>query len=232
MSPLSEGLKCGQCGCTESLFWKSIGDKQQLCNDCFELSKHKQDSDINRKTDDRRSKLRKSTRSTRYNGKNGNNGNSSQSGAANSTSTKGGNGKSSGRGRRNLFRRAPVKAPSIPATTQHVTSLFYKVSSHPTRSILHSNAFLSTGLLHSDWRYSFIVQRESGHILRTNTRFDHRQFLREISRYYMAVADTEQSTAQWTVWSQHVRNWAGRRSTQTAVVHAVRHACSQRLLSQ
>lgn len=133
MSPLYENLKCVQCNCTETLLWKSIGEKQQLCNDCFEQNKNntKQESDGNRKTfgktDERRSKLRKSTRSTRYNGKNGT-GTNNTIGTTTSNTTKINNTKSSGRGRRSLFRRPPMKAPTIPATTQHVKSLFYKVS--------------------------------------------------------------------------------------------------------
>lgn len=130
MPPLHEHIKCAQCNCTESLFWKSIGDRQQLCNDCFEQSKlaTKQENETNRKTEDRRSKLRKSTRSTRYNGKNGTNSNN-LTGAASSNATKNSTNKSSGRGRRNMFRRPPMKAPSIPATTHPVKSLFYKVIS-------------------------------------------------------------------------------------------------------
>lgn len=133
MSPLYENLNCAQCNCTESLLWKSIGDKQQLCNDCFEQTKNntKQESDGNRKTfgknDERRSKLRKSTRSTRYNGKNGT-GSSGAPGTTSSNATKTNSTKSSGRGRRSLFRRPPMKAPTIPATTQHVKSLFFKVN--------------------------------------------------------------------------------------------------------
>lgn len=134
MSPLYENLKCVQCNRTEALLWKSIGEKQQLCNNCFEQTKSntKQDADCNNrrafgKTDERRSKLRKSTRSTRYNGKNGS-GTSNATATTNSNTTKISSAKSSGRGRRSLFRRPPMKAPTIPATTQHVNSLFYKVS--------------------------------------------------------------------------------------------------------
>lgn len=133
MSPLCDNLKCAQCNCTEAMLWKSIGEKQQLCNVCFEQTKNntKQETDGNRKTfgktDERRSKLRKSTRSTRYNGKNGT-GPSNASGTANSNTTKTNSTKPSGRGRRSLFRRPPMKAPTIPATTQNVKSLFFKVS--------------------------------------------------------------------------------------------------------
>lgn len=126
MSPLYDNLKCVQCNCTEAMLWKSIGDKQHLCNDCFEQSKNntKLENDVKHRTDDRRSKLRKSTRSTRYNGKNGT-GSGNVPGTSNSNSNKTSNTKS--RGRRNLFRRPPMKAPTIPASTQHVQSLFYKV---------------------------------------------------------------------------------------------------------
>lgn len=139
MSPLYDSLKCAQCNCTESLLWKSIGEKQQLCNDCFEQTKisTKQEHETNRKAEDRRNKLRKSTRSTRYNGKNGN-GPNNASVAANSNSNKSTTTKSSGRGRRSLFRRPPMKAPTIPATTQHVKSLFYKVNISFSSSINQS----------------------------------------------------------------------------------------------
>lgn len=128
MSPLCDVISCSECNCTEALLWKSIGDKQQLCNDCFEQIKNntKQEVDINRKADDRRTKLRKSTRSTRYSGRNGTSATNSQSGSISNTNKSASN-KSSGRGRRCLFRRPPMKAPTIPATSQHVDSLFYKV---------------------------------------------------------------------------------------------------------
>lgn len=130
MSPSCDSLKCVQCNCTESMLWKSVGENQQICNDCFEQNKinTKTETETARqpKPEERKGKLRKSTRSTRYNGKNGN-GNSVASGT-NANSGKTTNVKSSGRGRRSLFRRPPMKAPSIPAQTQHVKSLFYKVS--------------------------------------------------------------------------------------------------------
>lgn len=129
MSPFYDHLKCAQCNCTESFLWKSIGDKVQLCNECFEQTKNnntKHDAESHRKPDDRRVKLRKSTRNTRYNGKNGT-ASSNQPGAASTNLNKTSTTKASGRGRRSLFRRPPIKAPITPATVQHVTSLFYKV---------------------------------------------------------------------------------------------------------
>lgn len=127
MSPLYDNLKCAKCSCTEALLWKSIGAKQQLCNSCSEGIKSvaKQEGEPHRKTDERRIKLRKSTRSTRY-GKNNASSNNG-AGAVSSNSNKNSTAKSSGRGRRNLFRRAPIKSLSIPATTRNVKSLFYKV---------------------------------------------------------------------------------------------------------
>lgn len=128
MSPLFENLVCSQCNCTETLLWNCTADKQPLCNDCFEQIKAstKQEPENHRKSDERRSKLRKSTRSTRYNGKNGSSSNNG-SGAVTSNASKNNATKSGGRGRRNLYRRPPMKAPTIPATTQHVKSLFFKV---------------------------------------------------------------------------------------------------------
>lgn len=130
MSPSIDSLKCIQCNCTESMLWKSVGDNQHLCNDCSDQSKTngKTESESNRKPDEKKGKLRKSTRSTRYNGK-CSNGISNSSGATTSNSTKSNNVKPSGRGRRNLFRRQPIKAPIVPATTRNVKSLFYKVQS-------------------------------------------------------------------------------------------------------
>lgn len=124
---LCEKLQCAHCKCTEALLWKSVGEKQHLCNDCFEQKNStKQDSDGGGQRKSERGKLRKSTRSTRYNGKNGS-GTNQTAGTSNSNSNKTGNTKTTGRGRRNLFRRPPMKAPSIPATTHHVKSVFYKV---------------------------------------------------------------------------------------------------------
>lgn len=128
MSPSYDNLRCAQCNCTETLLWKSIGAKQQLCNNCSEDNKNnaKQEGETYRKTDGRRIKLRKSTRSTRY-GKN-NATASNAPGAVSSNSNKNSTTKSSGRGRRSLFRRPPIRALSVPASTQYVKSLFHKVS--------------------------------------------------------------------------------------------------------
>lgn len=211
MSPLYENLKCAQCNCTEALLWKSIGEKQQLCNDCFEQTKSntKQEADCSNrkacgKTEERRSKLRKSTRSTRYNGKNGG-GTSNATGTTNSNTTKANTTKSSGRGRRTLFRRPPMKAPSIPASTQNVNCLFYKVSPcslNLTKSIVHlpddqkpniKTHFkrILAGILHSNRWHCFVAQFQLRHILCTNTWLDDWQFLRKISRDNVAVANTK-----------------------------------------
>lgn len=117
-----ENLMCFKCNCTETLLWNCTADKQPLCNDCYEQIKAntKQEPESNRKADERRNKLRKSTRSTRKNG--------TSLGSSSSTTCKTTTMKLIGRGRRNLFRKPPVKAPTIPATTQHVKSLFYKVN--------------------------------------------------------------------------------------------------------
>lgn len=130
MSPLCDNLKCAQCNCTEALFWKSIGAKQQLCNNCSEGNKtnpKQEGGETHRRTDERRIKLRKSTRSTRY-GKNNGSSNNAAGGAVSSNSNKTSTTKSSGRGRRNLLRRPPIKSIPVPATTRNVKSLFYKVS--------------------------------------------------------------------------------------------------------
>lgn len=121
-----DNLRCAQCSCTEAFLWKSVGEKQHMCNDCFEHTKNhtKQETDGSSKAE--RSKLRKSTRSTRYNGKNGTASNNLP-GPGNTNSNKTNNIKSTGRGRRSLFRRPPMKSPIIPASTHHVNMTFYKV---------------------------------------------------------------------------------------------------------
>lgn len=155
MSLLDDVISCSQCNCTEALLWKSIGDKQQLCNDCFEQIKTntKQENDISRKADDRRTKLRKSTRSTRYSGRNGSGASNSQAGISSSTNKNTGT-KSSGRGRRCLFRRPPMKAPTIPATSKHVNSLYYKVNHLCSINVqciqCHIIIFLA-GIIHPNW---------------------------------------------------------------------------------
>lgn len=177
MSPLYDNLKCVQCNCTEAMLWKSIGDKH-LCNDCFEQTKNRSEHEGKHQNDDRRSKLRKSTRSTRYNGKNGN---GPANGTGNSNTNKNSKTNSSGRGRRSLFRRPPMKAPSIPATTQHVQSLFYKVCYHQfnlmilriisvklpitlnrnfqankQKTLFNVDSF--TGFIHPNWRHCVTMQ--------------------------------------------------------------------------
>lgn len=165
MSPLYDNLKCAQCNCTEALFWKSIGAKQQLCNNCSDgnkTNKEKQEVETHRKTDDRRTKLRKSTRSTRYS-KNTSNSNAA-TGVVSSNSNKSSTTKSSGRGRRNLFRRPPIKAQSIPATTRCVQSLFYKVSVFfffnlfCVGKIFFVVVVILSGELHSNRRHCFVME--------------------------------------------------------------------------
>lgn len=172
MSPLYHKLKCAQCNCTESLFWKSIGTRQHLCNNCSDGSnknnkEKQQEIETHRKPDDRRTKLRKSTRSTRYSKNNANT--NSASGAVSSNTNKSSTTKSSGRGRRNLFRRPPIKAQTTPATTRYVKSVFHKVSHDAFVYLIAFNlpsdvircyccCCISTGKLHSNRRYCFIVE--------------------------------------------------------------------------
>lgn len=128
MSSPYNHLKCSHCQCTESMFWKATGDNQHLCHECSASTKGKQDTDTARKAaDDRKTKTRKSTRSTRYNGNKNGNGTSTGTGPAASNGSKTASTKPSGRGRRNLNRRPPIKTPTIPASTRNVDSLFYKV---------------------------------------------------------------------------------------------------------
>lgn len=131
MPPLNGTIKCISCKCTESLLWKPIDVNQQICNDCFETNKIclRNEYEIgSSKSVERKTKLRKSTRSTRYNGKNGNGTSLAiPTNATGSATIKNPSVKFGGRGRRNLFKRAPMKAPTVSATTKYVKSLFYKV---------------------------------------------------------------------------------------------------------
>lgn len=167
--------KCLQCDCTESFLWKSVGENQHLCNDCFERNNQnvKNESDTMTmatipsttatapatasRPDERKIKLRKSTRTTRYNGKNGKS-SSNASGSIGScvatTVPSKSSGIKSGRGRRSLFRRPPMKAPTISATTTYVKSLFYKVNRKMSKLTIQrsSPSFHSSfaGLVHSN----------------------------------------------------------------------------------
>lgn len=158
MSSPHPQLKCIQCNCTDSMFWKLTGDNQHLCYECTEPTKSKSETETVRKmTDDRKTKTRKSTRSTRYNGNKNGNGTSTGTSQTPSNGGKAATVKPSGRGRRNLNRRPPIKTPTIPATTRNVNSLFIKVGKFNANkveeisSILDSLlAFAFTGLLHTD----------------------------------------------------------------------------------
>lgn len=143
-------IKCTQCKGTSSLMWHPIGDNQQICHDCYEKNRDNLKDELEPSTTTKplpsvkieekktATRLRKSTRSTRYKSKSTTtstiqNAGSSGSVVATSASvngtgqTKSNGQKSGGRGRRNICRRAPIKAPSISATTTHVKSLFHKV---------------------------------------------------------------------------------------------------------
>lgn len=155
MAPTYNHLKCKQCSRTESMFWKSIGENQHLCYECTEPGKNKSELDNVRKTDERKTtKTRKSTRSTRYNGKNGN---GTVAGTSQTTSNAGKavNSKPSGRGRRNLNRRPPVKTPTIPASTRQVDSLFYKVCYHMPLIFKHSYDINSTTIIYRLFLFLF-----------------------------------------------------------------------------
>lgn len=124
--------------------WRRIDDNQQICNDCYEKNRNNLKEELESantafvaKTDEKKTttRLRKSTRSTRYKAKSGSIAATVQNGpTANNTNgsqPKPATQKGGGRGRRNLQRRAPMKAPTMTATTSFVKSLFYKVNEHP-----------------------------------------------------------------------------------------------------
>ena len=141
MPPNRANLKCSQCKCTESFMWKQISSDDQICYECYEKNKinvkpepepsstQAEQSMPVVKADSKNSKsLRKSTRSTRYKSKGtANSATAGSSGQPNSNGSKGGGSKTSGKGRRSLFRRPPQKAPVVTATTTNVKSLFFKV---------------------------------------------------------------------------------------------------------
>lgn len=173
---------CLHCNCTESLLWQPVDENQHLCNDCFEKNSKKVKNEwdtITKATatatasrlDERKVRLRKSTRSTRFSVKNGNglsniigsNGSGVTSAGSNKTS-----GVKSGRGRRSLFRRPPMKAPTISATTTHVKSLFYKVihwiymyisfiPQFPNSYSIFCLFLFYAGLIHSNRWHCFVV---------------------------------------------------------------------------
>lgn len=135
MAPSRSHIKCFQCKCTESLMWKQIGSNQQLCYTCFEANKNELESIVAGKSQNKRVVTRrKSTRcSTRNIAKN------ITSIAAinaqqNTVNSKSAASRINTRGRRNLNRRPPVKAPTTTATTTHVTSLFHKVKTNEKHS--------------------------------------------------------------------------------------------------
>lgn len=134
MPPSRTNVKCFQCKCTESLMWKQIGSNQQLCHTCFEANKNELESISAAKTDAKKGfSRRKSTRCTRNTMKNiiATTTVTSQPSATNSKVTAN---RVNTRGRRNLNRRAPIKAPTTTATTTNVTSLFHKVRASLTFS--------------------------------------------------------------------------------------------------
>lgn len=144
--PQKGGPKCVQCDSVESLMWRVV-EPGNLCQSCYEYNKNHLKSELEPEGAEGNStsnnaeekKLRKSTRSTRYKAKGG----TTPGTTSNPGSTAGGNGGGSsaqssvtqtsksvpkGRGRRNIFKKPPTKAPIRTATTTSVDSLFYNVS--------------------------------------------------------------------------------------------------------
>lgn len=153
MPPTRASIKCTQCKSTDSLMWRQITDNQQICNDCYEKNRNHLKDELEpttstgvtisapttaTKTDDKKSKLRKSTRSTRYKARGGGGAGAQTSGT---TMTQPKPNKGGARGRRTMFRRAPVKAPTTCATTTFVKSLFFKVSINTARTVPETQRF-------------------------------------------------------------------------------------------
>lgn len=153
MPPNRGPIKCTQCNSGTSLMWYQINENQQICNDCYENNRNNLKDELEpgtmpnlavstalvtqKNNEKKTTRLRKSTRTTRYKSKSsagamaqsvGVNGGANGGGPPGTQSKSGGQ-KSGSRGRRGLTRRAPLKAPSMSATTSFVKSLFYKVLS-------------------------------------------------------------------------------------------------------
>lgn len=120
-------IKCVQCNHTESPMWR-LCENGQICNSCYEENKKQLLNELEPETPEPAGnentnsnngevkKLRKSTRTTRYKSKASNN-----TGTTVKNITK-------GRSRRNIFKKPPIKAPVIPATTTFSDSLFHNGS--------------------------------------------------------------------------------------------------------
>lgn len=121
---------CVQCNATESLLWRPL-ENGEVCNDCYTNEDSKKDITVKADSDETNSVdvkqdstetttsaggkvTRKSTRSTRYKLKN-----------PGSTSKPG---PPKGRGRRSLFKRPPLKAPTATATIVTSDSVYFKVN--------------------------------------------------------------------------------------------------------
>lgn len=139
MPPTRGSIKCTQCNSGTSFMWYQMNENHQICYDCYESNRNSLKEELEPRTvldvaasksnEKRTTRLRKSTRSTRYKSA----GTTAQSGGVNGsrTQSKSSGQKSGRRGRRGLARRAPLKAPSMSATTSFVKSLFYKVTAAP-----------------------------------------------------------------------------------------------------
>lgn len=130
---------CVECETTDSFLWRSA-ESGQICNDCYLANSAQKDAkpgtpvvkseneDKKEEKDESESKpegettpakatgkgTRKSTRSTRYKPK------TPASAAPKTTAPR-------GRGRRSLFKRPPLKAPTATPTVVTSDSVFYKV---------------------------------------------------------------------------------------------------------
>lgn len=138
--------KCIQCDTLESLMWRNV-EAGNICQSCYEYNKHNLKSELEPEGAEANAssngaeekKLRKSTRSTRYKAKSyttagtASNPGSAAAGNGGTSSAQSGTPLTSktvpkGRGRRNMFKKPPTKAPIRTATTTSVDSLFHNVS--------------------------------------------------------------------------------------------------------
>lgn len=89
-----------------------------------------------------------------------------------------------------------------------------------------------TGFLLPGWRYRLIDQLQLWHILCANSWPVSRFVLWEVGRHHVANTDTNVTTTQRKLWSQHISDWARRGSAAIVVLHGICYACTERLLSR
>lgn len=167
--------------------WRIV-EAGKICQSCYEDNKNILKSELEPEGAEtsaisngaEEKKLRKSTRSTRYKAKSG----TAAATVSQTGTTSGGNGGGSnaqsgptptsktvpkGRGRRNIFKKPPIKAPIHTATTTSVDSLFYNVRKLNADDMILFYTNMLLGVLCANWRYCVIDGPQGGFILCANS---------------------------------------------------------------